>query len=211
MPVPAPGDTRTDIPSSRMLKALTTGSAHLVLLMGPDGTVVEVAPSVTYLLGYEPEDLIGGSVLDLIPPEDRESSAGILAQDVTAAADGSVFTPDSAVPGDFRVLHADGHYMWFELLRTSFIGDPEINGLLVVGHRIDHRHVLTDAVSVLAYDSDGVEAMRQLIGYLDMVMADTRSALVASGGEVLWIHADDALDPLCEWSGPWDATGKPAS
>src|ERR1700744_2368680 len=92
--------------SPRLLGALLTGSTNLVVLLAPDGTVVDAGASVKYLLGYEREEMIGRNVLDLVWPGDQASTAGILAQDAATAKPGVDFSPDAEVPGDYRVLHA---------------------------------------------------------------------------------------------------------
>lgn len=189
--------------SSRMLRALMKGSTNLVVLLATDGVIVDVGPSVTYLLGYDREDLIGRSVLDLIWPDDQESSAGILAQDAATARPGVDFTPDAEISGDYKVRHSDGSYVAFEITRSNFIAEPEINGVLVTGRRIGPRQVLTEALYVLGYDASGGEAMRRMLDYLAREMPDAPAAIRVDGGTE-WIAIDDAIGPLCGGPGPWD-------
>jgi diguanylate cyclase (GGDEF)-like protein/PAS domain S-box-containing protein len=193
-----------DTISPRLLRALLAGSTYLVFLMGPDGSVVDASQSVKYLLGYERRDVVGRNALDLLPPDDQITSGGILAQDVAMARPGMDFTPDFELSGDYQIRHADGHYIWFEITRSNFIGDPEINALLITGRRIGPRNVLMEALSVLAYDDNGNEAMRQMTDYLNQEMSDTRAAIRVgdAGGE--WIMADETIAPLFSGDGPWD-------
>jgi PAS domain S-box-containing protein len=73
----------TDVTSSVLLEAQSQSDALLRELMGsamdvivkldPDGKLVYVSPAVKNLLGKEPEELIGKSVMEYVHPEDLES------------------------------------------------------------------------------------------------------------------------------------------
>jgi diguanylate cyclase (GGDEF)-like protein/PAS domain S-box-containing protein len=84
---------------------LAENSTDLVARFALDGTITYASPASRTLLGYEPKQLIGQTVTDLIHPDDR---AG---QD--ERRDRVDATPE-ATPLEFRLRHRDGRWLWSE-------------------------------------------------------------------------------------------------
>lgn len=83
---------------------LWRNSPDLLMVMRADGEVRAVSPACTTLLGLTPAELAGRDFLDLIHPEDRESSRGALAQ---------ALSRDGLSSFENRYQHSDGTYRWF--------------------------------------------------------------------------------------------------
>lgn len=113
----------------RMAEALAASEQDFRLLAESIGDVVRVidlngihrwvSPSVTKLLGYTPEELVGTYAQAIIHPDDlaQALAAGIR----TGMARGVVTAPRRT-----RVRHADGHWVWTETT-NSFNYDAEGN------------------------------------------------------------------------------------
>ena len=86
-------------------RLLAENSTDLVARFALDGTITYASPASRTLLGYEPKQLIGQTVTDLIHPDDR---AG---QD--ERRDRVDATPE-ATPLEFRLRHRDGRWLWSE-------------------------------------------------------------------------------------------------
>jgi diguanylate cyclase (GGDEF)-like protein/PAS domain S-box-containing protein len=71
------------------------------------------SPSLKFTLGYEPEHLTGKSLFDLIHQEDRAESL--------AAFQSGLRTGASRM--EFRIRHADGHYLWIESVGKALLDD----------------------------------------------------------------------------------------
>ncbi len=84
---------------------LAEDASDLIARHTPEGTIVYVSPAARRILGYEPEELIGGSLLDFIWPEDR---AGVS----KAFADCMETSETHCV--SYRVRRKDGTCIWFE-------------------------------------------------------------------------------------------------
>ncbi|MPZ70802.1 MAG: PAS domain S-box protein [Actinobacteria bacterium] len=84
---------------------LAEDASDLIARYTPDGTCVYVSPSARLILGYEPEELIGGSLLDFIRPEDRAGVSKTLA---------NCMETSEACSASYRVRCKDGSYIWFE-------------------------------------------------------------------------------------------------
>ncbi|PEN14584.1 hypothetical protein CRI94_06065 [Longibacter salinarum] len=79
--------------------------ADVISRHAPDTTCLYASPSTTTLVGYDPEDIVGRRIVDLVHPEDRSTIRKI----VSAVLDGEV------VIDRLRLRHAKGHYIWVEV------------------------------------------------------------------------------------------------
>ncbi|MDF2962424.1 MAG: two-component sensor histidine kinase [Paenibacillus sp.] len=80
-------------------------SPDIITFTDPDGFCMYASSSMRTLLGYEPEELIGGRLFDIFHPEDRA------AFQFYTFADSDKLT--------CRVRHKNGHYVWFETMIKS--------------------------------------------------------------------------------------------
>ncbi len=188
--------------STRLIRAVQRGSKHLFVLLGPDGVIEDCSASVTPLLGWTREQLCGSPAVELLAAQEREAFTGMLAQDAVAARSGDAL--DVGVGGEFRVLNSDGEPVWFEFTRENFFSEPDVDGMLIVGHRVGDRRALSEAITVLTYDSDGTEAMRRLIACLDITLPATRAVLLGGRGSGSRIETVGSQPALVDGPGPWD-------
>lgn len=101
-------------------------------ILDPDGTIQYVTPSVTNVLGYEPDDLADEHVLDFLHPEDRE--------DATAEFEQTVDDPDHRNESEYRFRHADGSWITLHVRSRNLLDDPAIEGIVVYTHDITERN-----------------------------------------------------------------------
>ena len=90
-------------------RLLAENTRDLVALHATDGRYEWVSPSVTALLGYTPEQLVGTHPVDYLHPED--AAAALLR---THGGHAPPVEPQ-------RVRHADGHYVWLETLTQPIL------------------------------------------------------------------------------------------
>ncbi len=133
-PPPAPGPQ----PGRDLFQLLIEHSSDLISLHDRDGIMRYQGPSITPLLGYRPEDLIGHSVMDYIHPED------------SAFTSRSIETirsrPGSHPPFETRFRHKDGSWRWFECTGTNLLDRPEIEHVVFNAHDITDRKRATEAL-----------------------------------------------------------------
>jgi diguanylate cyclase (GGDEF)-like protein len=187
---------------ARVLRALSTGTTHLISLIEADGTIAYAGPSVSFLLGYDPDDVVGTNVIELLHPEDQGMAISMLGSlPVDADAPGQHWE-DADAPGDYRLRHVDGSYVPFEVLRNNFLGDPEVDALLVIGRPVAARRALDDALGALAHGSDSAPALHRLSQYVDMRVPGVVTAFVTHGTESTWV-GDTPPEDLQAEPGPW--------
>jgi len=88
----------------RAFDALAEASADGIIMLDDDSTVRYANPAVERILGYEPEELVGGSKMTIIPERLREAHAEAL-QRYLDTGEKQIDWTYVELPG----LHADGH------------------------------------------------------------------------------------------------------
>ena len=114
-------------------RLLAEHSPDIINRQKPDSTLTYVSPAVTTLLGYEPEEVLGHKMFELVFPEDLGSIRDALAEVMSGAGDTSFLV--------FRFRHKDGRYLWFES-KTHAIRNPdtgEVNEFYIVSRDITAR------------------------------------------------------------------------
>lgn len=88
--------------SEEHFRSLIENATDIVAVVGQDGRFRYVGPSVRRRLGYEPEELVGSSILKIVHPDD--------AVRVLDAARRLLTDTDRQLPIEYRCLHKDGSW-----------------------------------------------------------------------------------------------------
>ncbi|MDR7467821.1 MAG: GAF domain-containing protein [Armatimonadota bacterium] len=110
---------------SALLHAVLEHGTDAIVLLAADGTVQYASPSTRRILGHPPEALVGGSILDLVHPDDRLPARSGLRR--LAARGGTT-------AGRVRLRRDDGTWAWVEAVATNLLDEPEV-GAIVVNYR----------------------------------------------------------------------------
>ena len=97
-----------------MYRLLSTNSGDIVSLFKADAgaTRVFVSPSVRYILGYEPDELIGKSPYALIHTEDADRVRGIV---------GDIVRRGTIATLEYRIRKKNGDFIWLESNARPFL------------------------------------------------------------------------------------------
>ena len=87
-------------------RLLADNATDIMVTLNPDGTIRFISPSVREIALYEPDGLIGTSLIDIISPEDRDR--------VRAYYHAGLAAPERTVVLEFRAVKANGVASWFE-------------------------------------------------------------------------------------------------
>jgi len=97
-------------------RLIVENATDMVVLVAPDRRIDWVAPTVSATLGWEPEDLLGMPIADLIHPQERGRS-----EEVRAGLYRSGASPVRQQLG--RLLAKDGSYRWMEARATPQLSE----------------------------------------------------------------------------------------
>lgn len=79
--------------------------------------ILDVSPSVTEILGWRPEEMVGRRSLEFIHPEDRPRAIANWMDSRSA--------PGAGRRARLRHQHRDGSWVWFEITNHSYLNDAE--------------------------------------------------------------------------------------
>ena len=123
------------------VRPLLERSSDAALVLRSDALVTYVSPAVEGLFGWQEEAVVGGSIIDLIHPEDRTTLADFLTEVVAQ--------PGSHPAVELRVRQGDD-WRWAEAALTNLLDDPFVRGV-VCNLRPDlRREALLDAEARVA-------------------------------------------------------------
>jgi diguanylate cyclase (GGDEF)-like protein/PAS domain S-box-containing protein len=108
--------------SEQRFRALVQHGSDIIMVIGLDGTVLYVSPSISRALGYDP-DLVVQLTSDFIAEADLELARSFFGT-VAEGRDGDVAWME------LRLCHANGSLRWFEIGVTNRRDDPSVMGMV---------------------------------------------------------------------------------
>jgi len=113
--------------SEGKFKALIQNSLDLISIIDWKGTLQYQSPSAERILGYNPDDLIGQSIFELIHSQDHALIQNALDQKAN-----TFFV-------QIRIQHHDGTWLYFECAGTNLSSNPLIGGIVLNSRDITDR------------------------------------------------------------------------
>jgi PAS domain S-box-containing protein len=124
--------------SEERFRALVQNSSDVILLLDADGTVRYVSPSVEWILGYAPEQLAGQNLFEYAHPVDQAAARESLGL--------AMRRPGTPFAHEFRLLHADGFWIYLETVTNSLLNQPSVHAIVVNARDITARKRAEEAL-----------------------------------------------------------------
>lgn len=162
--------------SEERFRLLAENVSDLFCLHERDGTYIYVSPSCREMLGYEPEELVGTTPLELFHPDDLEMVRAELRRTLDGEKAGATH----------RMRRKDGSYIWLEThSEPIFDPDGKVYRLVTSSRDITERKQTEDMLR------DSEARQRALLaGIPDMLIRTDRM------GHYLEIHPAPGFAPL---------------
>ncbi|TNC99440.1 MAG: diguanylate cyclase/phosphodiesterase with PAS/PAC sensor(s) [Gallionellaceae bacterium] len=116
--------------SEERFRAMVENGNDIISIISNAGVVHFISPSVKSVLGFEPGELLGKSINELIDPNEQPKAAAALAN-ALAHPDG-----EALEQYEFRMKHKDGSYRDVEMVGRNMIENPMIGGIVLNGRDI---------------------------------------------------------------------------
>ncbi len=127
----------------RTIAAFNEGCAHVVTLIGQDLGIDWISSSVTTLMGWDVDELVGRSAIDLVHPDDVDSLARLLAAEIAEPRPfGAANALGQQAMNRVRLLSRSGDYRTFEVADNNQLDNPLVNGMLLVLSDVTERRLL---------------------------------------------------------------------
>ena len=130
----------SETPSVEQLAALINFSVDAVVLVDIDGVIRWANAATTSVLGYDPGDLVGLQVRDIVEPQDLPAWQELVRE----------LFDQPAVPqtGTFRCRHRDGGVRWTEGVARNLLAEPTVAAIVVHYRDVTGRKATEDALRV---------------------------------------------------------------
>lgn len=170
-------------------RAMVEKGSDLILQLDAEGRIMYNSPSVTRILGYAEDDLLGDSLGDYLHINDRPALEKMLAQLITE--------PNKTFNDDYRVYSSQGYWLWFEAVATNLLDVPGINAIIINAHDVTERRRLllaereqrTIAESLLEI-SNALNSTLDFDEVLACILENLGEIIQHQSGNVMLIDAD---------------------
>jgi two-component system, cell cycle sensor histidine kinase and response regulator CckA len=133
--------------SEARFRALVEYGHDVITLLDERGRILFDSGSIVRVMGYTPEERLGGSLDAYIHPDDLSAVSEKLAH--------ALGQPDEVIKAEYRFLHKDGSWRWGEAVGVNRLGDPVVHAIVV-----NHRDI-TDQKEFAAALRKSEEQLRQ--------------------------------------------------
>lgn len=135
--------------SEARFRSLVQNSSDIIAILGQDFDINYVSSSILKVLQYNEDSFEGKNLLDYVFPEDLSKVKTVLE---TIAKE-----PGSQESLEFRLLHAEGYYVFLETVFNNQKENPYINGIILNARDITDRKFQEESLLLLERAIDSSE------------------------------------------------------
>ncbi|SMB79659.1 PAS domain S-box protein [Deinococcus hopiensis] len=125
--------------SHTRFRSLVQNSSDIITVLNRGGYVTYATSSLTALLGYEVDEVLGQPSLAYMHPDEYPAIRDTFAE-VVCGGPGAVGRLTS------RYLHKDGSWRWMEWVATNRLNDPSVCGLVLNTRDVTERRLADEAL-----------------------------------------------------------------
>jgi diguanylate cyclase (GGDEF)-like protein/PAS domain S-box-containing protein len=129
--------------SAARFQSLVQNATDIISIVDAEGTVRYASPSHQRVLGFDPSEIVGGSGVAHVHPDDLAWLEQVL-QDVRC-------TPGADQSFELRVRHRDGSWRTLEMTVVNLLGDPSVAGIVTNARDVTERNALEDQLAHQAF------------------------------------------------------------
>jgi PAS domain S-box-containing protein len=119
--------------SEQKFRLLAENSEDIISVHAADGTIWYLSPSLTHVLGYEVEEVIGTAILDYVHPDDRHKF-------FKQEKDQSLHDQESLIIR-YRIRKKDESYLWLETIIKPIVDHNEVIKLVCTSRNITGQRI----------------------------------------------------------------------
>ena len=116
--------------SEAQLRQITDNMLDIILKIDEQGNFRYITPSIKAILGYDPQKLLGKAVFDYVHNDDQSRIRALFKTAINLL---------SIEKADLRFKHADGHYLWLEVLSKGVVEDGTVKRTIISARDITDR------------------------------------------------------------------------
>ncbi len=117
--------------NKQRFKALVQNGSDIIAVVDQNSCFTYVSPATTKIVGYEPEELVGKGVMELIHPDEIDLVRGELTNVILRINQG--------VPTLHRFRHKDGSWIWLESTGINRMAEADVEGVIINARDVTER------------------------------------------------------------------------
>ncbi|GAC1649957.1 MAG: hypothetical protein NVS4B8_23870 [Herpetosiphon sp.] len=129
--------------SEARFRSLVQHASDVITVIAVDGTILYESPSLMRILGFQPAERPGQSIMDLLHPDDIPAMRA-LGQHLQQS-------PGEQIALELRLRRYDGSWRNIEGLGTNLLVDPAVGGILINARDVTERKRAEEQLIQLAY------------------------------------------------------------
>ena len=114
-------------------QSLVQNASDVILIVNRAGAIQYATPATARVLGRSPADLQDVPLADLIHPSDSGTAQSALS---------STGEPGHVTRSEYRMRHADGHWLFADVHSANLLYDPSVRGTVLTIRDISERKAL---------------------------------------------------------------------
>ncbi|MCB0133425.1 MAG: PAS domain S-box protein, partial [Caldilineaceae bacterium] len=155
-------------------RALVQYSSDIIFILSADGVIRYESASVNRVLGHRDVGLLGGSIFDLVHPDDKVA--------VFTAFQRALENDDRVTPfPEYRFQRADGAWIHLETLANNLLGHEHVMGVVLYSRDVSERkeaQAISHRLERLQVELDKERELRELKSrFVSMVSHQFRTPL----------------------------------
>jgi PAS domain S-box-containing protein len=115
-------DENTSGRNDRLFRVLIEQSSDIIVLTNAQARITYISPSVTPIMGYTPDELLGRHALAFMHPEDLAMMEERLKE--------LVCSPGLRMRAEYRLRCKDGTWRWFESAATNLLHEAGVEAIV---------------------------------------------------------------------------------
>jgi len=155
--------------AERRFRLLVENSAEAVAITSESGVIEYVSPAHERILGYPASEVIGGTSLRRVHPDDAQTWRS------PAPAETSTFVA--------RVMHRDGTWRWIEVTTTNLTHDPAVRAYVSNYRDITERKLAEQAQRETQRRLEYLLSATAAMTYTSRVNGDTDATFISANVE----------------------------
>ncbi|MFC3959027.1 histidine kinase N-terminal 7TM domain-containing protein [Halovivax cerinus] len=117
--------------AERRFRALIENVSDVITVVDATGTITYQSPAVEDALGYDPDELVGTAVIDVVHPEDRDDARRTVAE--------LLDRPGEMARFEYRLRTADGSSRVFDGVLTNLLENDFVDGIVITFRDVTSR------------------------------------------------------------------------
>lgn len=153
-------------------RALVEHSSYLKTLITAEGLLSYISPSVTKILGFTQDEIIGKSLSEIIHTEELQRMTQMMEQ--------LIKTPGKSFYLQLRICHKNGLFRWCEGTITNLLDDSNVNALVLNLRDISEKNKTEDTL----HESEQFHRVITNISTIGIIWATTDNKVVNANGSM---------------------------